>query len=193
MLIFAAVLGLGTAACSLASTAAGRVLATLPPAAPTVPAAASQPASPTSNTYHDADAGFSIQLPPTWIQDQSGDYPPRITKTVPDDTTLVEEWMEITVSDADPACMQPAKGGEVGQLTTAGGIQFFTENTVDLGAGNAYDSTRYSTSSPAKCISIVHVMHSTNPEMYDTPPASFDREAEVAAFHKVLDTFRFDP
>ena len=85
--------------------------------------------------------------------------------------------MEISVSDADPACMQPTKGGEVGQLSTSAGVEFFTENTVDLGAGNAYDSTRYSTTSATKCISIVHVMHSTNPEMYDTPPSVFDRDA----------------
>jgi hypothetical protein len=73
-------------------------------------------------------------------------------------------------------------------VTAAGGIAFLKESWSDAGAGNVYHVTGYSTLKSATCVSITFILHSSNPQMYDTPPPDYDAVAESAVFGEMLDT-----
>ena len=106
--------------------------------------------------------------------------------------------MRINVMPGATECSNANAGGPVDSgppenVTTADGITFLKETGADAGAGNVYHLTSYSVLHATTCVIITFVLHSTNPQMYDTPPPEYDAAAESQVFEKILSTFRFDP
>ena len=147
--------------------------------------------------YHDTVGGFSILYPPMWEHSDSGGYPAIFSVRVPPGTTLGEKMMWIDVVNgvsecSDPNAMAPNATGAPEHVTTAGGIAFLKESWADAGAGNVYHVTGYSTLKEATCVSITFILHSSNPQMYDTPPPDYDAVVESQVFEEILNTFEFE-
>jgi hypothetical protein len=176
-------------------TAASPTLAPIP--SETAAATATQEAHANWVPYHDAVGGFTILVPPTWDHTDSGGYPAIFSARVPPGTTLGEKMMWINVIKGMSECSNPNAGGSEAtsppeNVTAAGGIAFLKESGADAGAGQRYNSTSYSTLKGATCITITFILHSSNPQMYPTPPPDYDPAAESAIFDEMLGTFRFD-
>ena len=185
---------------------ATRALPTLTAPAPTPTPVPSETAAPIPTKpshadwvpYHDELGGFTILVPPTWQHSDSGGYPAIFSVRVPPGTTLGEKMMWINVLGGvaectDPNAIGPNATGAPEHVTAAGGIDFLKESWGDAGAGNVYHLTGYSALKGSTCISITFILHSSNPQMYDTPPPDYDSVAESAIFGEMLDTFKFDP
>ena len=186
--------------------AATREYPTATPAPPTLTPIPSQTAEaiPTQEAhadwvpYHDNVGGFTILVPPTWEHSDSGGYPAIFSVRVPPGTTLGEKMMWINVIKGVADCSNPnaINSNETAapeHITAAGGIAFLKESWGDAGAGNVYHLTGYTTLQGTTCVSITFILHSSNPQMYDTPPPDYDPIAESAVFGEMLDTLRFDP
>jgi hypothetical protein len=93
---------------------------------------------------------------------------------------------------SDPNAIGPNGIAPPEHVTNAGGIPFLKESWGDAGAGNVYHLTGYSTLKAATCVSITFILHSSNPQMYDTPPPDYDPAAESTVFDEMMNTFRFD-
>ena len=148
--------------------------------------------------YHDDVGGFTILVPPTWQHSDSGGYPATFSVRVQPGTTLGEKmmWINVIRGVADctnPNAMGPNETAAPEHVTTAGGSAFLKESWADAGAGNVYHLTGYTTLKGTTCVSITFILHSSNPQMYDTPPPDYDPVAESAIFQEMLDTLRFDP
>jgi hypothetical protein len=148
-------------------------------------------------SYHDAVGGFTILYPPMWEHTDSGGYPAIFSVRVPSGTTLGEKMMWINVITGvsectDPNAIGPNETAAPENVTAGGGMPFLKESWGDAGAGNVYHLTGYSTLKGATCVSITFILHSSNPQMYDTPPPDYDPVAESAIFDEMLNTFRFD-
>jgi hypothetical protein len=139
-------------------------------------------------TYHSEDAGFSLQVPSDWRQQELGGPGATFYRDVPPGTTLGEETMMITVA-GEATCPD----GDFGDFITADGIPFRGEERADAGAGSVFEWLTYTTVHAGNCVRIEFFMRSSNPQMYDSPPVEFDREAERASFEAIISTFRFEP
>jgi hypothetical protein len=182
-----------------------RELPTLTPAPPTATPAPTDTvaALPTQEShadwirYHDVVGAFAISYPPTWEHSDSGGYPAIFSVRVPPGTTLGEKMMWINVVSGvseckNPNAIGPNETGAPEHVTTTGEVTFLKESWSDAGAGNVYHITGYSTLHGTTCVSITFILHSSNPQMYDTPPPDYDAVAESAVFGEILDTFAFD-
>jgi hypothetical protein len=150
------------------------------------------------SSYHDDLGRFSLLYPSDWMRWDTAGYPVIFSVQVPPGTTLGEKQMRINVTQGVSDCSNPNAGGPAAiappeEVTAASGITFLKETGADAGAGNVYRLTSYSTLHGATCVSITFVLHSSNPQMYDTPPPDYDPVAESEVFEKILNTFQFDP
>jgi hypothetical protein len=149
-------------------------------------------------TYHDDNAGFSVEYPLTWARRDSGAYPVVFALQAALGTTLIEKTMEVNVTEGATECKESRyntgnAAAPPEHARAAGGIDFLRELGGGIAAGNIYDSTSYSTRKGALCLTIAFVLHAASSGVYLTEPAPFDRAAESEVFVQVLDTFRFDP
>jgi hypothetical protein len=181
-----------TAAATLASTLAGT--------APTGPSAAipTQDEIAGWSSYHDDGGKFSLLYPSDWRRWDSSGYPVIFSVEVPPGTTLGEKQMRINVIQGVAECSNVNAGGPVDtappeNMTTPSGMTFLKESGADAGAGNVYQLTSYSILHGTTCVTITFVLHSSNPQMYDTPPPDYDPVAESQVFTKILNTLQFDP
>lgn len=55
--------------------------------------------------------------------------------------------------------------------------------------GDIYAHTIYSTKWKQRCFILDFVLHSTNPEVYESPPPGFDRKERIV-FSKIASTFK---
>jgi hypothetical protein len=150
------------------------------------------------SSYHDDLGMFSLLYPSDWMRWDSPGYPVIFSVRVPPGTTLGEKQMRINVIQGASECSNANAGGPVDSgppenVTTPDGLTFLRETGADAGAGNVYHLTSYSILHATTCVTITFVLHSTNPQMYDTPPPDYDAAAESEVFGKILNTFRFDP
>jgi hypothetical protein len=150
------------------------------------------------SSYHDDAGKFSLLYPSDWRRWDSSGYPVIFSVEVPPGTTLGEKQMRINVIQGVAECSNANAGGPVDtsppeNITTPGGITFLKESGADAGAGNVYQLTSYSVLHGTTCVTITFVLHSSNPQMYDTPPPDYDAVAESRVFDKILNTLQFDP
>ncbi len=147
-------------------------------------------------TYTDTFNGFSIMYPPDGALFM--DAIVRIDLPVAPDTTLGEKYLQIALGPLASPCLSTLGAGwapgTIPQTpVTFNGIEFIREEGADAGAGNIYEWVAYSVSNGSVCISLEFVLHSTNPAMYDVPPAEFDHAAESEVFDQMMNTFQWLP
>jgi hypothetical protein len=150
------------------------------------------------SSYHDDAGKFSLLYPSDWRRWDTSGYPVIFSVQVPPGTTLGEKQMRINVIQGVAECSNANAGGPVDtappeNVTTPGGITFLKESGADAGAGNVYLLTSYSVLHDTTCVTITFVLHSSNPQMYDTPPPDYDPVSESKVFGKILNTLQFDP
>ena len=150
------------------------------------------------SSYHDDEGKFSLLYPSDWRRWDTSGYPVIFSVEVPPGTTLGEKQMRISVIQGVSECSNANAGGPVDtappeNITTPSGLTFLKESGADAGAGNVYQLTSYSILNGSTCVTITFVLHSSNPQMYDTPPPDYDPVAESQVFAKILNTLQFDP
>ncbi|MBI4733022.1 MAG: hypothetical protein HY781_13020 [Chloroflexi bacterium] len=147
-------------------------------------------------TYTDTYIGFTIQYPPDatlYLEAMT-----RIDFPILPDTNLGEKYLQIEYGSAASPCLSPLgagyTSGSIPQTPlTINGINFVQEQGADAGAGNIYQWVSYSVAGSSGCVSLEFILHSTNPAMYDSPPAEFDYALESGIFTQVMDTFHWLP
>jgi hypothetical protein len=130
---------------------------------------------PDNATYQAMEGGFRIYMP-----------------VVPG-TNLGEKYLEVGVHDASTPCVSSKPMVSYTASETINGLTFLHEEGEDRGAGNIWNWVTYSTVRGNTCVSLNFILHSTNPENYETPPPVFDMAAESAIFRKIVATFAWLP
>ena len=93
-------------------------------------------------------------------------------------TTLVEKYVliEPTATERD-----------LGDGMEVGGVSLWCESGSEGAAGSVYDYVKCSAIlNDGRRIAITFVLHSVNPEMFDSPPPLFDRAQEVLPFWGII-------
>jgi len=142
--------------------------------------------------YQDKENGFEIKYPKNSrvIEGVEGVY---IYLPFSQGTTLVEKYLKITVKKTAPEkCSNPAQTIiERTEIVYINGIEFKKEIGKEHAAGHIYQSVSYSTIKGNKCVGLIFMLHSSNPEVFDIPPPLYDEQKESEIFEKILSTFRF--
>ncbi|MGD0612382.1 MAG: hypothetical protein ABSB41_12790 [Anaerolineales bacterium] len=148
-------------------------------------------------TYSNTAYGFQLQYPPGGsIAAGATDTSVRIQLPITSGTNLAEKYLDIDVQVGAPTCESPlAAGYAPGIITpvsmTINGLPWVKENASEGAAGSLFDWTAYSTVSGKVCVILTFVLHSHNPEMFATPPPTFDYPAESGVFILIVDTFKW--
>ena len=77
------------------------------------------------------------------------------------------------------------------ERVTLGENSFSKESGHDAGAGNIFSYVGYSTAKDDICLSLIFVLHSTNPANYDNSPPEYNWEEETAIFEEIVSTLRW--
>lgn len=145
--------------------------------------------------YADNLFGFTISYPPNSTFDNtSGEA--RIYLPVQPDTNLGEKYLILAPRRQAEACSGEAylgftPSGPSPETVTLGGNSFSKESGHDAGAGNIFSYVGYSTAKDSICLSLIFVLHSTNPANYDNPPPEYNWEEETAVFEEIVSTLRW--
>ncbi|NPV87519.1 MAG: hypothetical protein HPY45_16100 [Anaerolineae bacterium] len=156
------------------------------------PANASQPGW---EMYTDNQFGFTVSYPPnSTFDDTSGEA--RIYLPVQPDTNLSEKYLILAPRHQAESCSGEAYLGfspseSPPEMVTLGGSSFSKESGHDAGAGNIFSYISYSTTKEDICLSLIFVLHSTNPANYDNPPPEYNWEEETAVFEEIVSTLRW--
>jgi hypothetical protein len=149
--------------------------------------------------YQNALYAFEICYPEdATLSDESADHI-RIDLPIAPGTNLTEKWMDVDGRTIPPDCESPQASGYDpsaidSHTRTIAGLDFLVQAASEGAAGNIYQWTGYSTERDSVCASLTSILHSTNPAMYSTPPAEFDKVAESEVFEQIANTFRWlDP
>ena len=151
------------------------------------------------STYTNATYGFQLQYPPGGSLVTDTPTSARIQLPIEPDTNLAEKYLDISVQEDVSPCLSPqAAGWAPSSLTptteTYNGLEFTVVSAGEGAAGSYYAWTGYSTVNGSICVSLTFVMHSLNPDAYDSPPPTFDEPAETVIFPLIVDTFTWlDP
>jgi hypothetical protein len=159
------------------------------------PAAAGPGSAPAGWTiYLEADHGFSLAYPPDGrLTDQQAGYT-RIDLPIEAGTTLVEKYVEVTISQDAYPCPTTTLNTETAsppQETTVNGLTFLEQSGGGVATGNIYEWVGYSTRQGNVCAGLTFVLHYTDPANYMDPPPVFDRAAEEQVFTVILGTFQW--
>jgi hypothetical protein len=160
------------------------------------------PASPTPlhadwPLYTDLDYGFEFRYPPgsTVAGPNSGQG--RVDLPFAQGTNLSEKYLQVDARAQTP-CETPLVAGYAPglipiDLRTIGEQEFGVQQGAEGAAGSLYEWTAYSIAEGQNCISLSFVLRSTNPGVYDNPPAEFDPLVEKAVFEEIVATFEWLP
>ncbi|MGB7538479.1 MAG: SH3 domain-containing protein [Anaerolineales bacterium] len=146
--------------------------------------------------YQNALYAFEVCYPAdATINEEAADHI-RIDLAIAPGTNLSEKWMNVDGRTIPPDCESPqASGYDPGAIDshtrTIAGLEFLVQAASEGAAGNIYQWTGYSTVRDSVCASLTGILHSTNPAMYSTPPAEFDKVAESEVFEQIASTFRW--
>jgi hypothetical protein len=147
--------------------------------------------------YHDGTAGFALQRPLSWRQSVTGGYPVVFSLNAAPGTVLINKALLINVKPNSGACKETIYnqygGTPARQNVSVNGVAFLKETATGNNAGQIYNWTAYSTVRGPNCISVTFLLHSAAPDMFDSPPGSFDKTAESKVFDQILSTFQFGP
>jgi len=166
-------------------------VANTPSAPQGTPSTPTTPASPSALTYQNTKYNFKLTLPTGSSIVSQTDQLGRISlPIVTPGTNLQEKYALITVTEGKNPCqVTDMEGQATSGNVTINGTQFTKQTGQGGAAGNVYDWTAYSTTNNNACISIVFILHSTNPANYSTPPPLFDPTVESATFDEVINTY----
>lgn len=140
--------------------------------------------------YRNEEHGFELKYPDgSEIIESQFENTIRINLPYVSGTTLSEKYLII---NPDGKCFNPMNI-MIRKTETVyfDGIEFRKETGGDVGAGNIYESTSYTTVKGNRCLSLNFTLHSFNPGMVDSPPPVFDTKEESKIFDQILSTFRF--
>jgi photosystem II stability/assembly factor-like uncharacterized protein/diadenosine tetraphosphatase ApaH/serine/threonine PP2A family protein phosphatase len=168
---------------------------TAPTATPTnTPTITPSPTPITSDwlTYTNATYGFEFKYPP---QAQiTGQSTTSLLMTLPivPGTNLVEKYLDLRVQEGVTTCYHPIVGPPSNPETVVfNGVTFTKGTGTDQGAGQIRTWADYSTVKDNNCISLLFVLHASNPDnYYPTPIPLYDQAAESAVFAQMMNTFQ---
>ena len=142
--------------------------------------------------YQDKENGFEIKYPKDSrvIKTTEGVY---IYLPFSPGTTLVEKYLKIILKKTTPEkCSNPAQTIiEKTEIVYINGIKFKKEIGKEHAAGHIYKSVSYSTVKGDKCLGLIFILRSLNPEAFDIPPPLYDERKESEIFEKIISTFQF--
>lgn len=144
--------------------------------------------------YVNDEFGYRIQVPAgSAIQAERPELV-RIDLPMASGTTLSEKYLEISAASGQAGCSSPyALGFDPAALETKSvdynGIEYLEQSGSEGAAGSVYEFTSYSTQEDGTCLSLSFVLHSVNPDVFDTPPPAFDSPAEKNSFESILQSF----
>ena len=142
--------------------------------------------------YQDKENGFEIKYPKDSrvIKTTEGVY---IYLPFSPGTTLVEKYLKIILKKTTPEkCSNPAQTIiERTEIVYINGIKFKKEIGKERAAGHIYKSVSYSTVKGDKCLGLIFMLCSLNPEAFDVPPPLYDERKESEIFEKIISTFQF--
>ncbi len=140
--------------------------------------------------YQNTQFGFAFQVPPgSTIVSQSATSG-RVNLPFVPGTNLGEKYIAVSVVQGATTCKSPYTNQmATSQNVTFNGISFLKETSSETALSNIYDWTAYSTIKGNACISLTFILHSTNPNVWATPPAVFDAAAESAIFPTIMSTY----
>lgn len=137
--------------------------------------------------------GFEFRYPPDEKVQTYSSTQQKIVKmdmTVPPDTLLQEKFLVVKIRKDFERCASSFSGAESRKVVYINDRKYFKEEFKEGATGDIYSHTVYSTKRKKSCFSLDFVLHSTNPEVYGSPPPDFGR-SESEVFLKILSTFRF--
>jgi heat shock protein HslJ len=145
---------------------------------------------------HSQAYGFEVQYPPEGTLVDQAAQSARIDLPFTSGTNLSEKYLEITVEETGETCTSPlAQGYEPGTIPAEpvqlNDLEFVKETGHEGAAGSIYEWVAYSTGKDGLCISLGFILHSSNPDVFSTPPPLFDSEAESEVFEQIVSTFQW--
>ncbi len=182
----------------VASPAAGTPTSTpsltaTPTATPTATSTPTATASATSgwSTYQNARYGFSFQFPPGSSVEGQSDFGGRVYLPFKAGTNLTKKYLDVNVAEGVSPCKSPGAKPPWGtsEYVTFNGTQFLKETWEEGLMSHRADWTSYSTAKGNACISMSFLLWSVVPEVMETPPPVFDRDAESAVFTAIMSSF----
>jgi len=189
-------LGSNTIECRARVSSGNDVLTELSPANGTLTVLAGPPPEDWL-TFTNLTYGFEFKYPSEGlIADGRTDEFARIDLPFQDGTNLKEKYLEVVVTeDVDP-CQSPLASQsilETSETITINEISFLKQTGGDGAAGNWYQWVAYSTLQDNVCVSLDFILHSLNPDNYETPPPVFDYDFETAVFGQIVSTYEWLP
>jgi hypothetical protein len=144
----------------------------------------------TSTTYQ-----FQFQYPPGSTIESETLTDIRIQLPITPGTNLAEKFLDVHVEQGGIPCLSPYSPPVVGAVVgnqTVNGIYWTIEQGSEGAAGSLYQWKSYSTYYPESyCVTLSFVLHSQNPELFETPPPAFNQGAESLVFASIVSTFVF--
>lgn len=142
-------------------------------------------------TLRHPDSGVAVNTNPPTVAGQNS---VRIDLPFTPNTNLSEKYLQIDTYTGTDVCASPHSEGYADDMlnpgeVTLGDITWKTHTAGGAGAGNFYEWFAYSTSHNGNCVVLTFVLHSVNVGNFSTPPAEFDRAAEMGVFEEIVSTF----
>lgn len=140
--------------------------------------------------------GFEVRYPQdSGLVDQTESYA-RINLPIEPGTSLIEKYLEVSVTAPARVCSSQFKEGLDPEGTSSApvninGMEFLREVGGGVATGNIYDWVDYSISQEDVCINLGFVLHYFDPQNVATPPPEFDYQGETEVFEKIVATFRW--
>jgi hypothetical protein len=150
---------------------------------------------PSWSTYTNVSHHFQLQYPSGGSVVTDTPNAARIQLPIAPGTNLVEKYLDISAVTGAIPCLSPYSdsysppGSLVVGNETINGNYFVIERASEGAAGSFYTWVAYSISNGIDCVSLTFVLHSHNPGVYATPPATFDLPTEKAVFDFIVASF----
>ncbi|MFW6190792.1 MAG: hypothetical protein ACOC49_04005 [Candidatus Bipolaricaulota bacterium] len=144
-------------------------------------------------TFRSEEEGFEFSYPPAGKVQTYSSKERKIVKVnlpVPSGSLLQEKLLLIKVKKDFERYVNGLSDPESHKTVYINGRKFVKEKFEEGATGDIYEHTVYSTKQGNRFFVLDFVLHSTNPEIYESPPPDFDR-SEADVFRKILGTFRF--
>ncbi len=142
-------------------------------------------------TYTNQAYSFQLQYPSGGggLQPGANAISARIDLPIAPGTTLNEKYLDIAVFTGTDDCSGAYSSGPAPEALTLNGLTWLKVEGAEGAAGNIYLWTNYATVSGIVCVRLAFVKHSNPPDLFPTPPPTYDEPAESAVFQQIVETF----